>query len=268
MLSENLYSVYPSHIYDPVRRTIAVEIMGKEMAKLIGHGGGKELELLREKVSEWYDGVPKELAPVHDFWSIFEMLLLAKTKRISRFITAANVDWRREVKLIDSLILAWMPFVGNRPEIFGPGPWLIADLRARFDTHPELDTERQEYVQRYFAHYKFDREEPITLVQQPDEQFLLDGNGRLYWAFMTGKMEINSWTGYMPDEPLRDFWVSTGLQRRLCYDILENEMLDPELSGAALTQLRRQLQTNRVARINYDLWVRKRFPQLDSMLFL
>lgn len=262
--NESLYSVYPSHIYDPVRRAIAVEIMGKELAKLIGCGGGKPLELLRQKVNQWFDGVPEELAPVHDFWSEFEMKLLAKGKRISRFVTAANVTWRREVRDIDSLTLAWMPFIESRPDIFGSEPWPISRLRAAFDAHPELRPE----AQRWVSDYSFDNDEPITLIQQPNEQFMLDGNGRLNRAFMAGKTAMNCWVGHMHDKHPRDYWVSTGLQRRLCYDILENETLDPELSNASLTQLRRQLQTNRVARINFDLWVRKRFPQLDSALLL
>jgi hypothetical protein len=262
VLHKHLYSAYPSHIYDPVRRAIAVEIVGKEIAKLIGYEGGEALESLRRKVDKWFYGVPKELAPVHDFWSEFEMKLLAKGKRLSRFVTAANATWRQEVRDIDPLALAWMPFIQSRPDIFGPAPWTIARLRIAFSAYPEVALE----AQRWAPEYKFDTDEPITLLQQPNKQFLLDGNGRLYRAFMAGKLKINCWIGYMDEELPRDYWVSTGLQRRLCYDILENRTLDPELSQAALVQLRRQLQTNRVARINYDLWVRERFPEMDALL--
>jgi len=240
--------------------------MTKEMAKLTEAPTDNGPRSLRDKIDAWFDGTVEIPAPVHDFWSLFEMLLLAKTKRLSRFVTAANVAWQQEVRKVDSLTLAWMPFVGDRQDLFGPSPWKVGDLRRIFAAHPEIHPEAQADIRHYLATYRFNRDEPITLIQKPDEQFLLDGNGRLYAAFMAGKTEISCWTGYMADEPLRDYWVSTGLQRRMCYDILENEKSDPELSRAVLLQLQRQLRDNRVARVNYDAKVRKRFPQLDDVV--
>lgn len=266
---EILNTVYPPHIYDPVRRAIATEIMGKEIAKLVGAEGNGELERLRGKVDEWFGGIDVVQSPVHDFWSTFELLPLVKTKRLSRFVTAGNVDWHQEVRDIDALTLTWMPFIESHLDVFGPGPWPIAHLKSVFAVQSAIYAAAQASNSANIAHYRFEHsDEPVTLVQKPGAEFFLDGNGRLYRALMAGKQQVNCWVGYMDDEQPRDYWVSTGLLKNLCYDIIDNETTDPEASAAALTLLRKQLADNEVARTNYDLWIRKHFPQLEDRLAL
>lgn len=265
--NETLHNVYPPHIYDPVRRGIATHILGKEIAKITGLRGDRALEQSRRQVADWFDGIDIVMAPVHDYWSTFELLPLVKTKRLSRFITAENVDWQPDERPIDELTLTWMPFVESRPDQFGPGPWPIGKLRQVFTADPDLMQQAQISNGSNIGKYNFDHHrDPITLVRGPESDFFLDGNGRLYRAFMAGRRTVNCMIGTMDGKRPVNYWVSTGLIKSLCYDILDRADDSPAVSKAASILLQDMLATNQIARINYRLWIRKQFPQLEPIV--
>lgn len=266
---ELLRSVYPAHIYDQLRRDIAAEIIGKELAKLTGIDGNGELQRIRDFTQDTFEGINVVSSPVHDFWSTFELLPLVKTKRLSQFVTAKNVAWHQEPRDIDQLTLGWMPFIEARPDVFGTGPWPIPVLKAAFEEYPLVLEEAKESNAENVGKYRFEHsDEPITIVQASADEYLLDGNGRLYRALMAGKASVNCSMGVMEGEYPTDYWISSGLLNNLAYEIMNNLESRPEVSEAATTLLRYQLASNEIARINYALWVGKHFPQLDSVLGL
>lgn len=77
---KSLYKIYPRHIYDSLRRKMAVELAGKEVAKILNAKDNRELNTLRQAVEDLYDGREGIYAPVHDFWSFVEMILHIKKK--------------------------------------------------------------------------------------------------------------------------------------------------------------------------------------------
>src|SRR3954470_14814480 len=77
-----LYGIYPEHIYGQLRRRIATELAGKEVAKIIDAANGQQLTRLRRAVEELYEGRQGVYAPVHDFWSFVEMVLHIKKKEL------------------------------------------------------------------------------------------------------------------------------------------------------------------------------------------
>lgn len=166
--------IYPDHIYDSTRVQIATEILGKEVAKLVVAQNDAELEAHRRLVREWFKGKEQELSPVHDFWCTFELLPLVKTKRLARFVTAQNVDWRPENMNIDDLELTWMPFIEQHPE-FGEGPWPVPAIRSIFEHHPDIQTEAAEQNRANRSRYGFNRDnDPITIVTREDVLGRLD----------------------------------------------------------------------------------------------
>jgi hypothetical protein len=259
--------VYPEHIYDPTRIQIATEILGKEVAKLVVAQNDAELEAHRGLVGEWFKGTEQELSPVHDFWCTFELLPLVKTKRLARFVTAQNVDWRPENMSMDNLVLTWMPFIEHRPE-FGEGPWPVPVIRSIFEQHPDVYAEAAEQNRVNRSRYGFNRDnDPITIVTREDEtQYLLDGNGRLYAALMAGRDEIRTWHGSMTGMKLENYWVSTGLLKDLCYTAVDEAESNPEVADAALVLLRARLADNKVAKANYHIWIKQYFPDITEKL--
>lgn len=259
--------VYPDHIYDPTRIQIATEILGKEVAKLVVAQSDAEPEAHRGLVGEWFKGTEQELSPVHDFWSTFELLPMVKTKRLARFVTAQNVDWRPESMTLDELTLTWMPFVEHHPE-FGEGPWPVPAIRSVFVQHPDIYAEAAEQNQTNRSRYGFNRDnDPITIVTREDGvQYLLDGNGRLYAALMAGRDEIRTWHGRLIGAKPENYWVSTGLLKDLCYTAIDEADTNPEVAKSALILLRAQLASNDVAKANYHIWIKQYFPKLTDKI--
>lgn len=269
LLQSHPERLYPQHLFDPKRRSIAVEIIGKELAKLVSARDNAELAAYREIASAWFNGSQQELSPVHDFWGIFDLLLLVKTKRLCRFVTAENVRWEDEGLSLDELTLTWMPFVENH-EQFGPGPWPIPELKSTFKEHPNLYAKAKEEDSRNRNHYKFDRTgDPITIVKLGEGKgnHLLDGNGRLYGALMAGRDKIAAHVGYLDGPKPRNYWVSTGELKNLCY-IAQDSLVngDQELHNAAVKLILNAFEESSIAIINYRIWIRQYFPELSQEL--
>lgn len=261
--------LYPKHLFDPQRRSIAVEILGKELAKLVGAKDNGELAIHRQIVSAWFEGSQQELSPVHDFWSTFDLLMLVKTKRLCRFVTAENVRWGIESLELDDLTLTWMPFIENHPE-FGPGPWPIPRIKSVFIDHPDLYAKAKEENDRNRGFYKFDRTtDPIIIVKRGEGQkmYFLDGNGRLYGALMAGRNEIDAWVGHMDGPKPVNYWVSTGELKNLCY-IAQDSLNDgnQELHDAAIKLIQNAFEESAIAIVNYRIWIQQYFPGLNQEL--
>lgn len=259
--------MYPQHLFDPERRSIAIEILGKELAKLVSAKDNGELAVYRQMVSTWFQGSQQELAPVHDFWGTFDLLMLVKTKRLCRFVTAENVHWRVESLNLDDLILTWMPFIENHSE-FGPGPWSISRLKSVFREHPDLYAIAKEENDKNRNHYKFDRTgDPITIVKRGEGQevYLLDGNGRLYGALMAGRNEIDAHVGHMDGPKPINYWVSTGELKNLCY-IAQDSLAggNQELHDAAIKLIQNAFEESTIAIANYKIWIQQYFPRLNQ----
>src|SRR6185503_12438848 len=83
-----LQEIYPMHMYDPLRRQIALELAGKEIAKILDAQNDGQLAAMRHAVDDLYSGREGVYAPVHDFWSLIEMILHVKKKELPELITA------------------------------------------------------------------------------------------------------------------------------------------------------------------------------------
>src|SRR5690349_25015723 len=73
--SEVLRKLYPQHFYDQIRRDMAIELGGKEIAKILDAESNKELSAIRRAVRNMYEKRHGVYAPVHDFWSLTEKVL-------------------------------------------------------------------------------------------------------------------------------------------------------------------------------------------------
>jgi hypothetical protein len=266
---KTLYKIYPPHLYDELRRTIAVELAGKEIAKILDAPNDKQLAAMRGAVGDLYDGRQGVYAPVHDFWSLIEMILHVKKKELPELITAQNVEWTTEQVPIERLHVTWMPFLEKRQDIFGPKPWRVADLQRIFFQKPELFKEAQQEQRDTVGEqqHNFDQsEEPIAIVYRNDNMELIDGNGRLYRALLTGQESISCYIGRLYGAMPMNYWVSAGTLKQFCLEVRGYADVDLEGFANGLSYLRTKLRNNTPALINYQLFLRPDFPEFEDSL--
>jgi hypothetical protein len=267
--NEVLQKIYPEHLYDPLRRKIAVELAGKEVAKIIDADSDQQLRKLRRAVDELYDGRQGVYAPVHDFWSFVEMILHVKKKELPELITAQNVTWSKENIPVEELHITWMPFLEQHADVFGPKPWQIADLQRVFFQRPELFKEAKENQQKVVGEqqHKFDQhDESIALVYRNEALELIDGNGRLYRALLEGRETISCYVGRLDGVMPLNYWISAGTLKQFCLEVRGYADVDLEGYSTGLSYLRTKLRLNASALINYQLYLRGDFPEFEDSL--
>jgi hypothetical protein len=266
---EILKNIYPAHLYHPLRREIAIELAGKEIAKIIDAKNDQQLADLRLAVANLYDGRPGVYAPVHDFWSFIEMILHVKKKELPELLTAQNVIWDIEDIPLDHLHITSMPFLERNQDVFGPKPWAIADIQRIFFQKPELFEEAQKEQRENIGkqQHNFDQsEDPIALVERDGQIQLIDGNGRLYRFLLAGKETINCYIGRLHGKMPLNYWVSAGTIKQFCLEVRGYSEVDLEGFANGLSYLRTKLRNNTPALINYTLFLRDDFPEFDDSL--
>ena len=264
-----LQEIYPEHVYDPLRRLIAIEIAGKELAKLTDAEDDERLSEIRKKTTELYEGRFGVYASVHDFWSLVEMILHIKKKELPELITAENVTWTLEQLPLEALHLTSMPFLAGHPEIFGPKPWNLADVQKIFKDNPRVlsNARRAQKIAVGDQQHKFNQsKEPITLIDRGNGLEMVDGNGRLYKALLAGEDRFPAWVGRMHGKMPKNYWVSAGALKQFCLEVRGYADTDLEGFASGVSYLRTKLRNNSIAQINYELFLRKDFPEFEGSL--
>lgn len=268
---KTLEGIYPKHLYDPLRRQIAIDLAGKEIAKILDAEDNDRLAQVRQAVATLYDGRQGVYAPIHDFWSLVEMILHIKKKELPELITAQNVAWTEEDIPIEQLHLTWMPFLEQHQDIFGEKPWSIADIQRIFFQKPDLFKEALAEQRKAVGkqQHGFDQsEEPIALIFRTGQLELIDGNGRLYKALLAGRETVSCQIGRMhPDDTMpKNYWVSAGAIKQFCLEVRGYADVDLEGFASGVSYLRTKLRNNALALINYELFLRKDFPEFENSL--
>lgn len=264
-----LRKLYPRHLYDPLRREMAVELGGKEIAKVLDADSNKELKRIRKAVDDIYEERSDVYAPIHDFWSYIEMVLHVKKKELPELITAENIDWSIQELPLSDLEMTWMPFLTRNEAIFGKKPWKVSEIQQIYSESPELlEAAKQDQLEIIGdKQHKFDQaEEPIAVLRRGDRYELIDGNGRLYHAILGGKETIRCYVGVLNGDVPTNYWISSGSIKQLCLEIRGYASTDPEGYIHGTNYLRTKLRHNNTALINYQLYLRDDFPEFEEAL--
>lgn len=264
-----LRKLYPPHFYDQIRRDMAIELGGKEIAKILDAESNAELRSIRKAVRNMYEKRHGVYAPIHDFWSLVEMVLHIKKKELPELITARNVSWSVKTLPISELEVTWMPFLESNPQIFGKKPWKVADLQRIFAESPALLKQaKQDQIDIVGKEqHKFKQaHEPITVLDRGEGYRLIDGNGRLYRAILKNRMEIDCYVGIQRGPVPLEYWVSSGSVKQLCLEVRDLLHKDQDSFDAGIKFLKIKLRNNRTALTNYELYLRKDFPEFEQHL--
>jgi len=267
--SDLLRKIYPPQVYDPIRRDMAIEVSGKEIAKIIDAKDNHELRRIRRSVANMYDSREDVYAPFHDFWSFIEMVLHIKKKELPELITASNVRWSIKEMALEELQMSWMPFLERNPDIFGSKPWRISDLQKVFSDSPDILKEaKQDQIDIIGKQqHKFKQShEPITIIDRGNGYEIVDGNGRLYHAVLNRRKTIRCYVGILEGKSPVGYWVSSGSIKQLCLEIRGFKETDTQGYEAGLTYLHTKLRNNRTALANYQLYLRNDFPEYETAL--
>lgn len=248
---------------------MAVELGGKEIAKILDAENNKELKRIRHAVENMFENRDGVYAPVHDFWSFVEMVLHIKKKELPELITAENVLWSVKDVPLDELEMSWMPFLEQNEDIFGKKPWKAATIQKIFLESPELlEKAKQDQIEIVGTkQHKFEQsDEPITVVDRGNGYEMIDGNGRLYRAILAKRDAAKCYVGVLHGPAPANYWVSSGALKQFCIEVRGYATTDHEGFTHGINYLKTKLQNNNTALINYQLYLRGDFPEFEKYL--
>lgn len=207
---------YPTHIYEPIRREIAISYIRHELRKY--------LPTLRDEtawknidadVATWFDQSPF-LLPVRDFWNGFYGIVMGFKLLIhlSDYVTAQNMIWTREPINPRSLT-----FSGFNPREFGvPTTTMAVEEAIDFYVKPGNQAKRvedQAKLEKTFEKTPARTDDPIIVVQKTidgkDQLVIYEGNARVFRAVLDAKNTVEAFVGRYADEKrtLANFWIPT-----------------------------------------------------------
>ncbi len=207
---------YPKHLYNPVRREIAVGYIRHELRKYLPSlREEKSWKKIDGDVENWFDGAAY-LYPVRDFWNGFYGIMMGFKLLIHlhEFVTAENVIWEKKSVSLESLT-----FAGFTPRELG-AKFEGMEAKTISDYYVENKGEQTEHFNLLNSQFEntFERVlDPIIVTQKraddKDRLIIYKGNARASLAILGGKDSIEAYVGsFQGDERiLRNFWVPTVL---------------------------------------------------------
>lgn len=202
--------IYPSHLYEPIRREVAVSYLRHEFRKLFPSiRDARSLKLIDNDIAHWFNDNP-ELAPVRDFWNGLHGISMGfKLKNIVTHLTAKNIRWQRNKVLIEELY-----FGANFDELkpVGPNPQVSAVREWYFDSKNKasLQLALKHHALRSSQSAPRDTDPVIIIPYGKNQHKILDGNRRVMRSILLKKPYIEAFVAKsINDKPLEEFWVPT-----------------------------------------------------------
>jgi len=216
--------VYPGHIYDRIRRQVAVSYVQHELKKYLPSlRSGVSWKTIDGDVGKWFDQSPFVL-PVRDFWNGvygivtgFKLLI-----HLVDFFTAENIIWeRREIDARE------LNFAGFNPNSFGVKLENTKVSEAvNFYNDPQNRGLRADHLQKVRETFgkTFEREsDPIIVVakkvDKSDQTVVYDGNARVFLSILQNKTIVPAFVSSFGDDDrkLRNYWIPTGMLQELAH---------------------------------------------------
>ncbi len=201
--------IFLPHLYEPLRRQIAVQFIQHEWRKLFPQIRGEKLwKSIDAQIADWY-----EMLTIRNFWNAIHGITIGfRLTSIVPWLTSLHVKWEEKDVPFEEL---W--FRGK----FGPiesleveTPDLAGAVKKAIFRRKNL--EFLEKTRQYFKSHKNDTEprsdSPIFVVRKKDKLRVIDGNGRVLKTIIDGKNSIRAFVGEpIAEPPLYEHWVPTSL---------------------------------------------------------
>lgn len=202
--------IYSSHLYEPIRREVAVSYLRHEFRKLLPSvRDTRSLKLIDNDIAHWFNGNP-ELAPVRDFWNGLHGISMGfKLKNIITHLTAKNVLWQRKKAPIEKLY-----FGANFEELksIGPNPQVSAVREWYFNSKNKtsLQLALKNHALRSSQSAPRDTDPVIIIPYGKNQHKILDGNRRVMRSILLKKPYIEAFIASPVDNKSpKEFWIPT-----------------------------------------------------------
>ena len=199
--------IFLPHLYEPLRRKIALCYAHHEMRKLLPELRNVSLwQSIDKQISDWY----KKLS-IKNFWNgIHGISMGFRLKSIVPLITSLHIQWTEKNILTEEL---W--FGGK----FGPIKSLgvlessMAVKNSIFlPEYRELLAQTKQILAEKSAETAPRDEFPIFVVRKENKLRVIDGNRRLLQAIVNKQETIKAFVGEpIAEPPLFEHWVPTSL---------------------------------------------------------
>mgnify|MGYP005851842837 CR=1 FL=1 len=239
--------VYPKHLYDQIRREIAVDYVRHELRKYLPSVRGDVWSKIDQDIEGWFDEAPF-LYPVRDFWNGVHGIMMGFKlyNHLLNFITGENVNWtREEIELehlsfgtVNSLVRKVVP-EGNEVRMAMSG----------YLKNEKLRTSHLEEMQKWYEMTEERSANPIIVTQKriegEDKLVVYDGNGRVTLAVLEGRGKILAYVGRFVDERRQpeNYWLPTSLLMEVVHFVKKaKETGDDNLYGSYVLVLKDMLR--------------------------
>jgi hypothetical protein len=200
----NSRKVYPEHIYDPLRRRIATEIVEKELMKFYPSIPSSDLTGWSERFDE------------HNYWGAVEGIIGSTLLKpiMLHFLTARNFQWQKRDLPLDAMQLSSKLNQLNRLGDLDPHNLLLSEIKQRLEANPEEMAEQKRIIES-FSSDSFQNRYPIIAREREGRVMVLDGNRRALRALLAGQSTIEAWYCQTNGQEPRDYWYPIADMMRL-----------------------------------------------------
>lgn len=200
-------NVFLPHLYDPLRKKIAVSFIQHELRKLFPQLRGESVWKLMDKaVEQWYEDLS-----IRNFWNAVHGITMGfRLISIVPYITSLNMKWTEMNSPVDNL---WFR-AKFHPVTPSDVPELARDVKNWLlsPNQKQIFNKTKKFLEGNFVATEPRDYFPIFVVRKESKLRVIDGNGRLLKAIIEGKEKIKAFVGEPVAEPvLFEHWVPTSL---------------------------------------------------------
>lgn len=205
MNTDNSTRPYPDHLYNPLRREIAMSLLEKELSK--GDASSSEDNLSHASWPEHLDE--------HLFWNGVEGFMGGVLlKPIVHFLTAENYMWSKRELRVEDIQLSSKLSQLDRIQGLEPDTLLLADIMSRLQNDPAELAAQRKTIETYRRSEK-QNDYPVLVVEKNGRPMVMDGNRRSLDAALFGQETISTWYCETRDELPKNFWYPVDDMMRL-----------------------------------------------------
>lgn len=205
---------YPKHIYEEIRREVAVSYVHHELKKLLPSiNDAEKWEEIRLDMLNWFDNTPL-LCPVRDFWNGvqgFAEGFKLKSGLVS-ILTAENIKWERmQVEIEKVGFWPLMPAGSVMKDLKSRGVDTIGKFKEALSKEDGLWEKALKESREQFGNTIKRDADPVIFMKEENGYVANDGNGRTIFKFLEGQTHIDAYVGSFTDgtKVRKNFWIPT-----------------------------------------------------------
>lgn len=266
LIKMNKLVKYPVHLYDSLRRKIAVSYIQHELRKLFPSLKSEQAwNVIDADVEKWFSGNILS-TPVRIFWNGFHAIARGfRFKNLLPYVTSNNIQWQESLIKLSELDFGFVfrdyDFLGQ----YVP----VAKVKASLDLpeHAEAKAKILSECQQDMAATFFRDNDPIIVRKIGDRLRVADGNRRLFLAMCEGKEEMPAFIAEPAGEPeIFEQWVPAQfLQDLLSLHSLTNDPAQ-EKTAATARIISEALRNSTSGRIEWDIMCETSANPLDKLM--